>query len=109
MIIYIKGKGLKRKSVLDTAIQQSGRRVLYSNNIRTLLNKCRGEGVRADRSRPILNLGTGLDLYTREPVRTTSHRIKILRLHDENKVITSMAVDLPTDGHNHPIESVFTI
>ena len=68
-----------------------------------------GEEVPVHSGRPIGNQGLGLDLHTREPVCTTSHRIKILRLHDENKVITPMAVDLPTDGHDHPIESVFTI
>ena len=72
---YIKVKGLKRKSVLDTAIHQSGRRVLYSNNIRTLLNKCRGEGVREDISRTIQNRGLGLDFFLNETVRNISHTI----------------------------------
>jgi hypothetical protein len=65
---YIKVKGLKCQSVLDTAIHQSGRRVLYSNNIRTLLNKCRGEGVLARVSHTILSGRSRLDPDHPEPV-----------------------------------------
>jgi hypothetical protein len=55
-----------------------------------------GEEVPVHSGRPIGNQGLGLDPHTREPVRTTSHRIKILRrrFYGDRSPITRTIIDL---------------